>query len=83
MRIVMLWLYKKYEDTNHFDILSKTYMPQVSYVRGDFEYYEIDGESARRVTRREADAYAKSIGEERVETIMGYPSFMHDQGYRV
>lgn len=80
-KIVRIWIYKKEENPPMLDILSKQYLPRIKSVRGDFEYFEIDGESARRSTRKEADAYADKVGEP-VETLMGYPAFMHDQGYR-
>lgn len=82
MNIVRIWLYKTFEDLKYPDAkISETNQPVVKKVRGDFVYYEIDGESVRETTRRVADEWSKRTGR-RVETWRGYPAFMHDQGYR-
>ena len=82
MEIVRIWLYKITEDLKYNDCkLSKTNQLVKRVVRGDFEYWKIDGKSAFRSNRKEADAYARIVGRA-VETIRGYPAFMHDLGHR-
>lgn len=82
-RVIKIWVYKKIERSEFEDCKpSKTNLPVIKDVRGDFEYYEVDGDtSAHKVTRRDADKYAERTGE-KVELLLGYPAFMHDMGYR-
>ena len=80
-KIIRIWVYKKEEADPTLDILSKQYLPKIKSVRGDFEYYEVDGETVVKSSRKVADAYASRMGGV-IETILGYPAFMHDQGYR-
>lgn len=81
--IVRIWLYKvtsevlkdpdcKPSDTNK--LVTKE-------VRGDFVYYDVAGTAPRETTRREADKWALETGE-KVLTWQGYPSWMHDLGFR-
>lgn len=83
MRIVRIWLYKIIEDLKQPDCKpSDTNTVVTKDVVGRFEYYELDGENARVSSRAAADAWSFNT-KETVETMRGYPTFMHDQGYRV
>lgn len=82
-RIVRLWLYRITEELEHPELkISKTNQHVTRVVRGDFEYYEFDGEKATRSSRKAAMKYIERTGL-KIETIRGYPAFMHDQGYRI
>jgi hypothetical protein len=82
MKVVRIWLYRKVERLQNEDCKpSKTNVLVAKDVEGIFKYFAVDGESVRETNRREADEWAAKTGQT-VETWRGYPSFMHDQGYR-
>lgn len=82
MKIVRIWLYKQYTRTREITFPAKTVEEETSVARGDFAYYEVDGDSVRASSRKEARAWSEKTGQ-KIETWRGYPAFMHDQGYRI
>jgi len=83
MNIVRIWIYSvtheglKYPDAKPSD----TNKLVTKNVRGDFEYYDVENEAPRKVTRAEADEWELETGN-KVDTLRGYPAWMHDLGYR-
>lgn len=83
MKIIRVWLYKAtQEPVGGMDVLSKQFKLATRVVRGDFKYYKVDSNTVSDSCRREADDYAKRMGQP-VELFLGYPDFMFDLGYRV
>lgn len=81
--IIRIWVYKvTYEDLKLPECkISKTNQPVKRVVRGDFEYYEVDGSTAVRTNRKAARIYEKKTGK-RVFTLKGYPFWMQKLGFK-
>lgn len=81
--IIRIWLYKVTQEIRDPSCkVSATNQPADRLVCGDFKYYRVNGNSAFDATRREADEWA-TLHSTKVQTIVGYPAWMHDLGYRV
>lgn len=81
-KVVRIWIYKVAEVLKVPDCMksrSNVYVKQV--VKGEFRYYAIEDGEARLTNRREADDYARQSGK-KIETWMGYPSWMSNQGHK-
>ena len=79
-KIIRVWAYKATDVKEHQADDCKHFVKDV--LRGDFEYYETDGQTVRKAKRKDAAAFEAKTGE-KVELVVGYPSFMHDLGYRL
>lgn len=83
MKIIRVWLYSTREGIKYPDAKpSATNKLETKSVDGEFRYYRIEDEKTVFLsTRREADDWASESGKA-VETLMGFPHYMHDLGYR-
>lgn len=81
MKIVRIWLYKQFVRPREITFPKGTNEEITTVVRGDFKYYAMEGNKVRESSRKEADKWASETGH-KVETLRGYPAFMHDLGYR-
>lgn len=84
MKVIRVWLYRAYERLMTEDATpSKTNVPVVKEVYGEFKYFVVykDG-TIRPSSRKEARNWVKEF-EQPIETFRDYPAFMKEQGYKV
>ena len=81
--IYRIWVYKEgYEGLKYPECKpSSTNKTVQRNTVGYFKYFVIEGEQATPSCRREADKWFQETGHT-IETLRGYPAFMHDAGYR-